>query len=667
MRQSVYLTVLSLMSTLTQAAGVVGTGDAASCTETALQTALTGGGDVSFNCGTATTIPITSEKLLETDTTIDGGYLVTLDGQNKNRIFITKKNVKLTVKNLSIINGFTTDQGGGIKTDIFNTLTIDNVTFQNNEATRDTKPCDGGGAIFVGAGSKATITHSRFIGNRANNGGAINNLRSDLLITDSEFTRNEAIHSEAIDKLSGCGGGGAVYIDGANKVSNGGGGPGSLKLLRNTFTANKTNDTGGAIYGYIYFKDTLEIEDSVFDGNQAVSNKAPKTKTGKAGAIWYGRKGSGDEKATDKMYLRNSLIMNNHADNSGGGVIAGAVAEMVNCTFIGNDATNPDINDPKEAASGYGGAIIADNVTEIINCTIVNNHAGFVAGGIRGANKGDPQPILKNTIIANNTAAGFWEFQQNCNTYLENGGGNIQFPDGKDHVCFENVTAVDPMLATELADNGGPTLTLALLSNSPAIDTADAAHCPATDQRGSPRPVDGNHDGTAQCDSGAFEFGASTAVTTHNGGGIDSHTGQAVSTSAHFVPQITLPSGKGSNGARVGQEDTVTLAMTIQVDPAHLQQTATIVLAASYTPAATTTPLWFQRAADSWQAWEGSLTSLLAAPADTRTSLSDNETVAIFEGVFGKFPGQYTVYTGYAIDSGVIIFNQGEPLTIIVE
>jgi hypothetical protein len=51
-----------------------------------------------------------------------------------------------------------------------------------------------------------------------------------------------------------------------------------------------------------------------------------------------------------------------------------------------------------------------------------------------------------------------------------------------------------------LADNGGPTLTHALLAGSPAIDAADAAVCPATDQRGVARPQ-----GSA-CDVGSFEF-----------------------------------------------------------------------------------------------------------------------------------------------------------------
>jgi hypothetical protein len=51
-----------------------------------------------------------------------------------------------------------------------------------------------------------------------------------------------------------------------------------------------------------------------------------------------------------------------------------------------------------------------------------------------------------------------------------------------------------------LADNGGPTLTHALLDGSPAIDAADDAACPATDQRGVPRPQG------AACDIGAYEY-----------------------------------------------------------------------------------------------------------------------------------------------------------------
>jgi hypothetical protein len=64
----------------------------------------------------------------------------------------------------------------------------------------------------------------------------------------------------------------------------------------------------------------------------------------------------------------------------------------------------------------------------------------------------------------------------------------------------------DPKLGA-LADNGGPLFTHALLDDSDAIDAGGAAGCPTTDARGFDRPIDGDSDGTAKCDIGAFEKG----------------------------------------------------------------------------------------------------------------------------------------------------------------
>ncbi len=64
---------------------------------------------------------------------------------------------------------------------------------------------------------------------------------------------------------------------------------------------------------------------------------------------------------------------------------------------------------------------------------------------------------------------------------------------------------IDPLLGP-LQDNGGDSVTHALLARSPAIDTGDPAVCPVRDQREYLRPVDG--DGRPTCDIGAYQFGA---------------------------------------------------------------------------------------------------------------------------------------------------------------
>lgn len=60
-----------------------------------------------------------------------------------------------------------------------------------------------------------------------------------------------------------------------------------------------------------------------------------------------------------------------------------------------------------------------------------------------------------------------------------------------------NSSPINPQLGP-LQDNGGNTVTHALLSGSPAIDAADASACPATDQRGFHR--------SGTCDMGTYAF-----------------------------------------------------------------------------------------------------------------------------------------------------------------
>jgi hypothetical protein len=143
-----------------EAAGVVGTGSAASCTEAALGAALAGGGNVTFNCGGGpVTIPITSTKVLTVTTSIDGaGQQVALDGGGTTRLFATTYQFSpfiITLRNLTLRNGFASDFGGAIRLVYqepanWTTLNITSVTFANNTAGAAGNDVGGGAIHAVG-------------------------------------------------------------------------------------------------------------------------------------------------------------------------------------------------------------------------------------------------------------------------------------------------------------------------------------------------------------------------------------------------------------------------------------------------------------------------------------------------------------------------------------
>src|SRR5262245_66035879 len=85
-----------------RAAGVVGNGTPASCTEAALTAALAGGGTVTFNCGGPKTILVTSQKTINQNTIIQGGGIITITGGLTTRIFFAPSGVSLTLNNIAL-------------------------------------------------------------------------------------------------------------------------------------------------------------------------------------------------------------------------------------------------------------------------------------------------------------------------------------------------------------------------------------------------------------------------------------------------------------------------------------------------------------------------------------------------------------------------------------
>jgi hypothetical protein len=105
---------------------------------------------------------------------------------------------------------------------------------------------------------------------------------------------------------------------------------------------------------------------------------------------------------------------------------------------------------------------------------------------------------LVNTIIAHNLGG-------NCDVAIDSEGYNIDSEDSCGLDQLSDFVNTDPLIAP-VGDYGGETFTHALMPSSPAVDAADSVSCITVDQREVSRPVDGDEDGSAQCDIGAYEF-----------------------------------------------------------------------------------------------------------------------------------------------------------------
>ena len=283
-----------------------------------------------------------------------------------------------------------------------------------------------------------------------------------------------------------------------NMAQSGGGiyNSGMLTVISSTFSNNTaTYGSGGGIHNY----GTLVVRESIFSGNTAE-------------VLLVGASGGGGVYSTGMLTVTDSTFANNSAPRGaalfsyGGGIYANGTATVRNSTFTGNSAEagggiasessmTLENNTIAGNSAACGGGIWNGGNLYLTNSTISGN--SLISGNCIGPGTGLYNAwnlYMRNTILANSTngwdCVSKYKLVEDVNNLVENNGS-----------CGTPLLTADPMLGS-LADNGGSTQTIALLTGSPAIDKGDASYCPPTDQRGVTRPQ-----GSA-CDLGAYEVEA---------------------------------------------------------------------------------------------------------------------------------------------------------------
>lgn len=361
----------------------------------------------------------------------------------------------------TIIDGGTIDRVIDVRTIPGQQVSLSNLTLQNGAS--------GGFGAGICNCSQATslILHNVVVRNNVNftSGGGIWN-GGQITLTNSSVYNNVTANA----------GGGILNAANATMVIEG------SKIYSNT--ANFEGIGGG-----IYNTGHLTVSTSAVYQNSVVAND------------FIGGVGGGianyEEFPLDPgvVFVSNSSITNNLASAAGGGYynISGD-SSLVNVTISENALPG----------SGPGGGILQlSGKTVITNATIVNNTATTGSGiSVSGGSF-----LIANTIVSSNSPG------NNCNGSTVSNGFNLEDSNSCNFIAGGDIVNIDPMLGS-LQDNGGQTPTYALLTGSPAIDSASNSFCPLTDQRGFTRPKDGDGDNTAVCDIGAFEFGATEPQVT---------------------------------------------------------------------------------------------------------------------------------------------------------
>lgn len=342
------------------------------------------------------------------------------------------------------------------------TITLDSTLNFSKDLTLDgsgqTVVLSGGGLRRVAymAYTTVTLNHLTITAGSADYGAGIYNDNGTLTVIDSTVSDNIATQ------------------DGAGIYN-----LGTLTVTDTTLSGNSATWSGGGIYAtnHATLNHVTLSGNSAYDGGGiynfyilAVTNSTLSNNSAS-----YGGGISNQNLAT--LNITGSTLFNNSAAIYGGGIYNANSATVTNNTLVEN------------SSSVEGGGVYNNGTLTITNSTFSGNRADYNGGGIFQSAFGTLN--FSNTIATNSPSGGDCYLNgatlgTHAHNLVVNNVGNS---------CGAAIAA-DPQLGP-LANNGGLTQTMALLTGSPAIDMG--ASCPTNDQRGLARQG-------AACDIGAYEY-----------------------------------------------------------------------------------------------------------------------------------------------------------------
>lgn len=496
-----------------------------------------------------------------------------INGAELDRIFHVLPGAQLDLQNLTIRNGeeviggailnggsltldnvvvetSTADIGGGLYNDLLqDSLAADIIAADTTLTLNDASGFPAMGPFDIRINTEeirvTTVVGNTFTVVRGVNGTTpADHFTSDTVTLVQELTITDSTVRNNVARLQGAG------LFNVNE----------LTLTRATFSGNVSHAQGGGLYN----QSTATIVDTTFDSNVADGN---------GGAI-YNNAGIN---STSRVTITGSTLSNNEAATKGGGIYNNDFVTILNSTLSGNHA------------NAIGGGIFNSVDTTpgsvtITNATIVENTTDGAGGGV--VNDQGATVDVQNTIIAANTALGSnndvqGQFVSLGTNFIGDAGTSSGFVNG---VAGDQVgSTLSPFDAVfgPLADNGGPTLTHALLTGSPAIDAGNNSGGEPVDQRGGRRPTDDTADvGAFEVQDNRLSIGDVTQV--EGAGGTTSFVFTVLLEAATAEP-IMVDFTTVQDTARAG-EDFLSTSGTVTFAPGEQTQTIRVDVNGDTTP-----------------------------------------------------------------------------------